>query len=169
MVKLFFVLFLCLSNILIAQVDSGMRLNVGASPINDEYEYTRIGYYEIIRPKHDVVLNKIDLYNYCDSLKLQISLSGLNISLNDFLSLKFNSFFSREFENNKSDIEKITHDSGCIKRINIRLFLKLPIYLDGVLLDKKKEVEILSNVPFYKSVLKKKRFLRRSIVEIKSF
>jgi|694.fasta_scaffold149457_5 hypothetical protein len=169
MVKLFFVLFLCLSNILIAQVDSGMRLNVGASPINDEYEYTRIGYYEIIRPKHDVVLNKIDLYNYCDSLKLQISLSGLNIFLNDFLSLKLNSLYSREFENNKSDIEKITHDSGCIKRIKIRLFLKLPIYLDGVLLDKKKEVEILSNVPSYKSVRKKKRFLRRSIVEIKSF
>jgi hypothetical protein len=169
MVKLFFVLFLCLSNILIAQVDSGMRLNVGASPINDEYEYTRIGYYEIIRPKHDVVLNKIDLYNYCDSLKLQISLSGLNISLNDFLSLKLNSIYCREFEKNKSDIEKITHDSGCIKRIKIRLFLKLPIYLDGVLLDKKKEVEILSNVLFYKSVLKKKRFLRRSIVEIKSF
>ena len=100
---------------------------------------------------------------------MHISLSGLNISLNDFLSLKFNSFFSREFENNKSDIEKITHDSGCIKRIKIRLFLKLPIYLDGVLLDKKKEVEILSNVLSYKSVRKKKRFLKKSIVEIKSF
>jgi hypothetical protein len=169
MVKLFFVLFLCLSNILIAQVDSGMRLNVGASPINDEYKSVLFGKYFLILPIKDKITNKIDLYNYCDSLKLHISLSGLNISLNDFLSLKFNSFFSREFENNKSDIEKITHDSGCIKRIKIRLFLKLPIYLDGVLLDKKKEVEILSNVLFYKSVLKKKRFLRRSIVEIKSF
>ena len=167
--KGFFVLFLCINNVLIAQVDSGMRLNVGASPINDEYEYTRIGYYEIIRPKHDVVLNKIDLYNYCDSFKLHISLSGLNISLNDFLSLKLNSLYYREFETNKSSIEYDTLSTGCIKQKKINLFLKLPIYLDGVLLDKKNEVEILSKVPFYKFVRKKKRFLKKSVIEINTY
>jgi hypothetical protein len=64
MVKLFFVLFLCLSNILIAQVDSGMRLNVGASPINDEYKSVLFGKYFLILPIKDKITNKIDLYNY---------------------------------------------------------------------------------------------------------
>lgn len=164
--KGFFVFLLCLNNVLIAQVDSGMRLNVGASPINDEYKSVLFGRDFLILPIKDKITNKIDLYNYCDSLKLHISLSGFNISLNDYLSLKLNSLYNQEFDKNKFEIEKITHNSGCIKLIKIRLFLKLPIYLDGVLLDKKNEVEILSNVPSYKSVRKKKRFLKKSVIEI---
>lgn len=127
--KGFLVLFLCLNNLLIAQVDSGFLLNTGLSPKNDEYKTLVIEKYILNVPLKKKITKKNESFNLCDSFNLFISLSGINIGLNDYINLKLNSLYYREFETNKSSIEYDTLPTGCIKQKKIKLFLKLLLRL----------------------------------------
>jgi hypothetical protein len=168
MKKLFFILISFLYTCVFygQEIDTGYTINAGPTNINSEYRTIIVGKYGILIPKQDKISKKDKAFNFCDSFKLTLMMSGLPISLSSFDSLELNSIYHNEFNKDSTRVEYFNKSSGCIQSIFANFVLKLPIIVNGKLIDKSEEYSVLSKIGSNYKIQRIKRFLKKDIIDI---
>jgi hypothetical protein len=168
--KLFFILFYFLfTSVFYGQeIDTGFTLITGPTYVNSAYRTIIVGKYGILIPKQDKISKKDKAFNFCDSFKLTLMMSGLPISLSSFDSLELNSIHHNEFIKDSTSVKHFNKTSGCLQSIFAYFVLKFPIIINGKLIDKSEEYSVLSKIGSNYKIRRIRRFLKKDIIDIQN-